>query len=79
LNEILRAKALAANLISNDQYGFRTNSNTELAITNFIAKIVHGLTNSQFSCAIFLDLKKAFDSINHVLLLTKTRGNESVQ
>ena len=53
------------------QYGFRTNSSTEMAITQIIDDITSKLDNGQLICTIFLDLKKAFDTVDHQILLNK--------
>ena len=53
------------------QYGFKTNSSTELAITTLYDKLLDNLNNKKTTCSIFLDLKKAFDSISHDILLKK--------
>ena len=53
------------------QFGFRENNSTELAITTFYDKLLKNLDENKITCSIFLDLKKAFDSVNHEILLQK--------
>lgn len=63
---------LSANgLISNFQYGFRQGSSTLTATNELLEDIYGHLDNRRFSGALFLDLKKAFDTVNHELLLRK--------
>ena len=68
------------NILSPSQFGFRENLSTELAILEMQDKIVKALTNNRHCIGIFLDLAKAFDTINHNILLKKLlhygiRGN----
>ena len=56
-------------LISDYQFGFRKNSSTSDAIFEVIQFASNGLNNGEYVIFIFLDLKKAFDSISHLLLL----------
>ena len=58
-------------LISDYQFGFRKNSSTSDAIFEVIQFASNGLNNGEYVIFIFLDLKKAFDSISHLLLLKK--------
>ena len=51
--------------------GFKTNSSTELAITTLHDKLLDNLNNKKTTCSIFLDLKKAFDSVSYDILLKK--------
>ena len=56
------------------QYGFRNKHSTQHAIldTVSIVNTIHSdIDNRKYSCGIFLDLKKPFDTVNHEILLTK--------
>ena len=59
------------NLLSLHQFGFRENYSTELAVNNIHEKLLHNMDKNLNSCAIFLDLAKAFDSVDHSILLCK--------
>jgi len=59
------------NLLSQQQYGFRNNHSTSLAITDLYENLLQNLDKKFISCAVFLDLRKAFDSVHHSILLTK--------
>ena len=47
------------NILAPEQFGFTTNSSTELAITTIYDKLLDNLDKNQYTCAIFLDIKKA--------------------
>ena len=60
------------NLFSAQQYGFRKNSSTELAALELIDRLLAQLKNHMIPAINFhLDLAKAFDSLNHDILLDK--------
>ena len=58
-------------IISEEQFGFRPKFTTEYAILDIYEKILNNLDNRQTTCAIFLDLAKAFDTVSHDILLQK--------
>ncbi len=53
------------------QYGFRPEHSTIDAITDFMADVLPSLDRKQHCLSVYLDLSKAFDTINHKLLLMK--------
>ena len=59
------------NIITNNQFGFRKSYSTELAVTEIQNTLLQNLDNNKITCTIFLDLAKAFDSVNHSILIKK--------
>ena len=59
------------NILSETQFGFRQNMNTETALLNFIDFVHKGLTNKENVGAVYMDLSKAFDVMNHEILEKK--------
>lgn len=58
-------------LLYQSQYGFRENHSTIMAVLELINKTIDSLDSKESVIAIFLDLSKAFDTINHKILLSK--------
>ena len=57
--------------IFKSQYGFRTAHSCENAICEIISGIIKGKQDGMYTLAVFLDLSKAFDSLEHDVLLKK--------
>jgi retron-type reverse transcriptase len=58
-------------LLSTNQYGFRKGRSTEHAIIELVDKITKAIDHGKYTIGIFLDLSKAFDTINHKILIKK--------
>ena len=58
-------------IICNNQYGFRKNHSTYMSLIDIYDKISMAIDKSEFSIGIFIDLSKAFDTLNHSILLKK--------
>ena len=59
------------NILTNCQFGFRKNLSTQSALLSLLDKITTSLSSKQVGVALFMDFKKAFDSIDHNILLKK--------
>ena len=53
------------------QFGFRTGHSTDHALISLTGTIKSSLDKNRFGCDIFIDLQKAFDTVNHGILLKK--------
>lgn len=70
----------AHNLLANEQIGFRKGKRINMAIFKFLRNIMVELDKKNYSCALYMDLTKAFDYVDHNTLLNKLyaygiRGN----
>ena len=55
-------------ILFENQFGFRRNNSTDYALMEITEKIKESIDRGQFGCGIFIDLKKAFDTVNHDIL-----------
>jgi hypothetical protein len=58
-------------IISDKQHGFHKGRSTNTAIADFIEKVYKSLDQRETNIGIFLDLSKAFDLVDHDILLWK--------
>lgn len=59
------------NLIHQSQFGFQKSSNTTSAASGLVNDLICGLNDKKKVACIFVDVKKAFDCLNHEILIKK--------
>ena len=62
-----------ADILCDEQYGFRKNRSTSSAIFNYTKFLTEEINKSKLVGSLYLDFAKAFDSIKHTRLLAKLR------
>ena len=80
IEKIVHKNLLEAHILFDNQFGFSKNNSTTHALIQITELIKKSIDKGKYGCGIFIDLRKAFDTVNHEILLTKLehygiRGN----
>ena len=80
MHKRLHSFVTSNNIIHALQFGFQEKHSVDHALISLTEAIQSMLDNKKYGCGIFLDLQKAFDAVNHTILLSKQehygiRGN----
>ena len=59
------------NIINESQYGFQSGRSTAMAINDLVESDADALDKKMSTICVFIDLKKAFDTLNHEILVKK--------
>ena len=58
-------------ILYESQFGFCASHSINHALVSLTEAIKNSLDNRKYGCGIFIDLQKAFDTVNHKILLMK--------
>ena len=61
------------------QFGLRSKHHTDHAILSIVDKIQNSIEGQEYSFGVFLDFRKAFDTVNHKILLMKLEHSYSIR
>ena len=61
------------NILSPQQFGFRSNLSPQSALISLTSHVIERIENKDYTIGIFLDFKKAFDTIDHTILISKLK------
>ena len=59
------------NVLQQHQYGFRKEYSTKLSVVNLCNAILKSVDEGKITLGVFIDFQKAFDTINHDILIRK--------
>ena len=58
-------------ILYKNQFGFRKHYSTNYTLMQITERIKESVDKQNYACGIFIDLRKAFDTVNHEILLLK--------
>ena len=59
------------NILFNKQFGFRAGHSTENALLELVDQISNTFNDKNYLLGIFIDLSKAFDTVDHKMVMQK--------
>ena len=67
------------NLLSKHQYGYRPRSTTTYAVETIHSTLLNNSDNGLCTCSVFIDLSKAFDTVNFKIILEQLYFNFGIR
>ena len=61
-------------LLSQSQFGFRLKRSTSTTLIDFTDQVLENMDKGYVTGTVFLDLRKAFDTVDHLLLINKLKS-----
>ena len=62
---------LIYSILNSSQFGFREGYSTTLAVSEFVESTLNSFDKGNATCAVLLDISKAFDCVDRKILLNK--------
>ena len=58
-------------ILNENQFGFRKNKSTYMALLSLMENLTQAIEKGEYVVGVFLDFSKAFDTVDHEILLDK--------